>query len=172
MNRRFALALAPMIFMGACDLYFDVTIQTPKVEVIAAEATVSREPTGGSSPNREVNLPVCYLDNCTSENCVAEASAALATRTSEAWRAIGTSPASLRGFAENGYFVRTVASAPASQVASNWASVGCVTNGGASQARVRQCVRHMPSWVETSISEPIENLSQNQRFWSTCLRSS
>lgn len=175
---RYSVA-ALTIFVGACDVYLDVTIQTPTVEVVAAEATFSGDQGSVGSPinqTRELRLPICDLMRCASGDCAEELSNQLSASTSETWRLLDGRPTEVRQFVPNGYFLTISTSASDGEISESWASLACIRGDlsaeGPLASRTRQCFRHMSSWVLASIADPVEILSSEPRYRATCRRMS
>ncbi len=172
-------AAALTIFVGACDIYLDVTVQTPKIEIAAAEGTVggNQGSLGGANvQTRELRLPLCDLVRCVSGDCTTELENRLRANTSDTWRLLDGRPTEVEKFTEGGYFVAVTTSASDKAISESWANVACIRGdlnvNGPLASRTRQCFRHMNRWAAASITGPVELLISESRFRSTCLRSS
>ncbi len=164
-------------FVGACDIYLDVTIQTPTVEVVATEATFSENQGaagGATNQTRELRLPICDLMRCASGDCAAELSNQLSASTSETWELLDGRPIEVRQFVPNGYFLTISTTASDRAISENWANLACIRGDlsaeGALASRTRQCFRHMSRWVLASITDPVEILGSEPRYRATCRR--
>ncbi len=177
MNRWY-LAVAAPIILGACDVYLDITIYTPDVEIVETNSGDSA-PTprpAGNNPITTLNLPVCFLSRCDSGDCSLEIQRTMVNTNRGTLSDLGVSRVRVIQISNQGYYARVSTSQSLSSIAPRWSEASCVQRTSdaddAIAARRRECTRHMGGWTTQATSESVQSLSLDQRFRRTCLRES
>ncbi|BHH83649.1 hypothetical protein [Desulforhopalus sp. 52FAK] len=124
-----------------------------------------------------VELPVCYLENCEDNgngNCSELAFQSVSESTASAWQLFASKPNMIFAVGQQDFYVQVERASDMQEVASKWSEIGCVPNKGVARtnARYRECVRHMPEWVSVANSEEntILDLNRYSDYRRICLR--
>ncbi|MFK0385008.1 hypothetical protein [Agrobacterium sp. NPDC090273] len=124
-----------------------------------------------------IRLPVCDMEKCDEDDpiCAAKVLGRLKAKQSPVWSQFNEKPPAIYTIAARGYYVDPVRKVTFQKSLDSWSELGCVrasagAETAASEARLRDCVRHMPYWIILANREQISELATDTDFRRVCLR--
>jgi hypothetical protein len=123
-----------------------------------------------------IDLPICYLDNCSSisaDQCADNALQSSLNIKSVAWRLLSNKPNAILSSGARSFYIQTRGKVNISEIESQWSEVGCAPHAEDNNGhRYRECTRFMPGWVRMINSENghMTHLLSDPSYRDICLR--